>query len=126
VEEFCASKAYFYYNHLIFNFPNSKEFQLYLFRNGLMAMDLGFIKNDAKYIENAKTNFLKAIDLNHSSYYTILSLYNLAIIYSNEKNCQAAKKYISLLATANSELLNEYQKDYFEIKIKDIISKCLK
>ena len=39
VQEFCASKAYYYYNRLIVNFPNSKEYQFYLYRNGLMAIN---------------------------------------------------------------------------------------
>lgn len=123
VQEFCASKAYYYYKRLIVNFPNSKEYQFYLYRNGLMAINLSTVTNDAKY-EDAKTSFLKAINLNHSSYYTKLSLYNLAIIYSDENNCQAAKKYISILNTVNSKLLNEYQKDYIATKIKDITDNC--
>ncbi len=123
VQKFCASKAYYYYSQLILNFPNSTEYQCYLYRNGLMALNLSGVKNDAKY-EDARTSFLKAIKLNQSNYYTKLSLYNLVIIYDDENNCQAAKKYISILNTVNLNLLNEYQNDYIATKIKDITNNC--
>lgn len=124
VEQYCVSNAYKYYAQLVAKYPHSINYNMFLYKKGLTAVELGNLNKDVGKFDEAIRCFSEVIEKNTSHFYTKLCLYQLATLYSHEKNCEATKQYIKQLYQIPSDFLNEYQNDYIDIGIKRMIQLC--
>ena len=115
--DYCVLRAYSYYKELIEKYPESKDYTSYLYKIGIMAIELN-------KLEEGNNSLLKVVEINTSNYYSKLSLYHLT--RSAGSNCELAKNYVSQQKKLHSDLLNEYQNSYIEDENERVNRLCSK